>query len=212
MDLSKIVGLIKNKPAKINEIMSAERELGIGLPKVYIDLLNSTNGLVNDNGIGVYGTDELIERNQTWEVNEYAKGYVAIGDDAGGKVLLMKYDINAREVIAVDSGYMNPYDKPEIITNNFEKWIYEGCVIESEEISAKLCDIIIEKTPSGGTKDLLMIKKAFGVDISITEMFKESKQPPFTIIKEVSYEKAVSRMKALGGLADVLRLELIVTE
>jgi hypothetical protein len=44
-----------------------------------------------------YGTDELVERNQTWEVDEHAKGYVTIGDNSGGKVFLMKIDITAKK-------------------------------------------------------------------------------------------------------------------
>lgn len=41
----------------------------------------------------------------------------------------MKSESGVKEVIAVDCGYMNPEDEPEIITTNFEKWISESCII-----------------------------------------------------------------------------------
>jgi hypothetical protein len=115
MDLSKIAGLEQNNPAQLEEINIVENQLGLVLPEAFRDLLSTANGFINGNGIGLFGTDELVERNQTLEVNEYAKGYVAIGDDSGDKVFLMKSEREAKKVIAVDCGYMNPEDEPEII-------------------------------------------------------------------------------------------------
>ena len=212
MNLSKIIGLKKNNPAKMDEIKSVESELGLVLPKVYRDLLSIANGLINGVGIGLYGTDELVERNQTWEVDEYAKGYVAIGDNSGGKVFLMKSDMAAKEVIAVDSGYMNPEDEPEVITSNFEEWISEGCIITEsipEEVKSYIepHNIILERAPLGGTKDLLTIKKILQTNISIGELLKGSKQPPFIIMRNVPYAKAIARIRELGVIAEILRLE-----
>ncbi|UNK30959.1 hypothetical protein MNO09_00130 (plasmid) [Bacillus sp. N5-665] len=45
-----------------------------------------TNGFSIGGGLIIYGTDDIIERNETWEVTEYANGYVAIDDDGSGKV------------------------------------------------------------------------------------------------------------------------------
>lgn len=32
-------------------------------------------------------------------------------------------DIEAKEIIAADCGYMNPENEPEMITSDFEKWM-----------------------------------------------------------------------------------------
>ncbi|EPR11641.1 SMI1/KNR4 family protein [Ruminiclostridium papyrosolvens] len=212
MDITKIIGLKKNNPANTDEINSVEVELGVFLPKVYRQLLSITNGFINGQGIGLYGTDELVERNQTWEVDKYARGYVAIGDNSGGKVFLMEADRASKEVIAVDSGYMNPKDEPEVITNDLSEWISTGCSIrtsETEEIRSyiELHNIILEKMPVGGTKDLLVIKKILEIDISIGELLKCSKQPPFILVRNVPYAKAISRIKKLGQVGSILRLE-----
>lgn len=117
-----------------------------------------------------------------------------------------------KEVIAVDSGYMNPEDEPEIITYDFDEWISKGCIISKSEPEGVKSyiephNIILERTPDGGTKDLLIIKKVLEINISIGELLKGSKHPPFVIVKNVPYAKAISRIKELGSIGEILRLE-----
>ncbi|MED3183870.1 hypothetical protein [Bacillus thuringiensis] len=69
---------------------------------------------------GVQGTDDIVERNETWEVTEYANGYVAIGDDGSGNVFLMWQGADVREVRAVDSGDMNP-NHATVVTLDFNE-------------------------------------------------------------------------------------------
>ena len=63
-----------------------ENKLNCQLPSAYILVLKESNGLSFTNGVFIYGTEEIVERNETWEVAEYAKGYIAIGDDSGGMI------------------------------------------------------------------------------------------------------------------------------
>jgi len=107
IDLRNIEELTKNPPATENQINYIEKTMESVFPKVYKELLLLTNGFINGEGIKVYGLDEIIECNQVWEVEKYAKGYIAIGDDSGGTVFLMKQDVDAKEVIAVDFDCMN---------------------------------------------------------------------------------------------------------
>ena len=211
MDLSKIAGLEKNNPAKLEAIDLVENELGLVLPKAYRDLLSTANGFINSKGIVFYGTDDLVERNQTLEVNKYAQGYVAIGDDSGDKVFLMKSERGAKEVIAVDCGYMNPEDEPEILTADFAQWIAEGCIIASAFAATKPSvepyNIVLIQAPAGGAKDLLTINKVLETDISIGELLQGSKQPPCIVMRNVPYAKAIARIKKLGPLGEMLRLE-----
>lgn len=37
----------------------------------------------------IYSTDEIEERNRTFEVATYFKGHVAVGDDSGGRLTLV---------------------------------------------------------------------------------------------------------------------------
>ncbi|WP_342439384.1 SMI1/KNR4 family protein [Paenibacillus sp. FSL L8-0436] len=62
-----------------NEINRIEIEIGFKFPKVFRDLLKLTNGFETKEGVIIFGTDVIFERNQTYEVSEYAQGYLAIG-------------------------------------------------------------------------------------------------------------------------------------
>nr|WP_129692369.1 SMI1/KNR4 family protein [Gottfriedia acidiceleris] len=93
---------------------------------VYINLLQQVNGFLTDEGVLIYGTQDLVERNLTYEVSEYATGYVAIGDDSGGTVFLMLQGKEMSQLITVDVGDMNPTNGKVLSTDLF-KWIYEGC-------------------------------------------------------------------------------------
>ncbi|TKI89099.1 SMI1/KNR4 family protein, partial [Bacillus cereus] len=84
INLSNVSGLIKNKPANDIEIQEIEDVMKVELTNVHKDLLKYTNGFSIGGGLIIYGTDDIIERNETWEVTEYANGYVAIGDDGSG--------------------------------------------------------------------------------------------------------------------------------
>ncbi|WP_338651466.1 SMI1/KNR4 family protein [Lysinibacillus sp. Y5S-8] len=88
------------------------------------------NGLSFTNGVLIYGTVELLERNETWEVAEYAKGYIAIGDDGGGMVFLMNRQGEDGHVFAVDCGDMNP-QHATLITSDLNKWLQDGCQLET---------------------------------------------------------------------------------
>lgn len=52
------------------------------------------------------------------EVDEYARGYVSIGDDGGGNVFLMAQHAEEKEVVVIDSGDMNP-SHATVITTEF---------------------------------------------------------------------------------------------
>lgn len=54
------------------------------------ELWRTTAGLLLPDGITVYGPEDIAERNETYEVAEYAPGWSLVGDDSGGRGLLMR--------------------------------------------------------------------------------------------------------------------------
>lgn len=81
INLSKVSNLIKNTAAIDIEIQEIENIFPKLLPNVYKVLLRYTNGFSIGGGLVIYGTEDIVERNETWEVDEYASGFIAIGDD-----------------------------------------------------------------------------------------------------------------------------------
>lgn len=184
--------------------------MAIRLPHVYKNLLTYTNGFSIADGLVIYGTDEIIERNRIWEVNEYASGYIAIGDDGGGHVFLMLQDTVEENVFVVDAGEMNP-NHATVITSDFFNWINGGCLSEQPTIlePPDLCDIVLIKMPSGGLKDLLTIKRVFGIDISAVDLLKGSRNLPFILVKKFPNGKAKKLIEHLGPVGVALNVRYL---
>ncbi|KNY25924.1 SMI1/KNR4 family protein [Pseudobacteroides cellulosolvens] len=219
MDLSKIDSCCKNEPAKLSEIEKVEAEAKIILPEIYKELLLQANGIYTNETIVIYGTNEILERYQTLQVEKYSSGYICIGDNSRPDVFLMKQDRNAYEVLITDCGYMNAQD-PNGKILNFKNWVEEGCLDETEskeymdmignrDSSVSYIEpynVILVSTPKNGSRDLLVLKKVFDLEISIGDLLRGSKQLPFTIIRNITYAKALNRIEKLGELGEVIKL------
>lgn len=130
LNLPEIPNLHVNKPVSDIHIKEAESQLNMLLPRAYKALLKQTNGCSFGGEVLLYGTEDMVERNKTWEVRQYASGYVAIGDDGGGQVFLMRLAEEEKKVWIVDAGVMDSRHA-ELLTDNFLKWVSEGCNIET---------------------------------------------------------------------------------
>lgn len=212
INLSKVSDLAKSTAASDIEIQEVENLLKLELPNVYKDLLRYTNGFSIGGGLVIYGTENLVERNETWEVDEYASGFVAIGDDGGGNVFLMFQDADEKEVLVIDSGDMNP-SHSNLVTSDFNKWVNSGCLNEIEQKTSieipDTCNILLVKPPNEGLKDLIKIKNVLGIEISTADLLKGSKNPPFILVERFPYGKAKKLMEKLGSTSTVLSIEPI---
>ncbi|ENQ3108578.1 SMI1-KNR4 cell-wall [Bacillus sp. 491mf] len=201
IDLSKIPDLIKNNPASDIEIQELEDLMKMEFPNAYKDLLRYTNGFSIGGGLTIYGTEDILERNETWEVTEYASGYVSIGDDGSGNVFLMLQSADVKEVLVVDSGDMDP-NHATVITLDFSDWVNAGCLNEKiQKIAVEFpdtCNIVLVETPNGGLKDLVKIKSVLALDISTGDLLKGSKNLPFILVKKFPYGKAKKLIEKLG--------------
>ena len=210
IDLSMVSDLIKTKGASDIEIQEVEDRMKVILPNTYKDLLRYTNGFSIGGESAIYGTEDILERNETWEVDEYASGYISIGDDGGGNVFLMLQNAEEKEVLGVDSGVMNP-TYATIITSDFRKWVNSGCLSETEQKKAMespdTCNIVLVKSTTGGMKDLIRIKSVLGIEISTADLLKGSKNPPYILIEGFPYGKAKKLIEKLGPIGTVLSIE-----
>jgi len=212
INLSKVSDLAKNTAASDIEIQEVENLLKLELPNVYKDLLRYTNGLSIGGGLVIYGTEDIVERNETWEVDEYASGFITIGDDGGGSVFLMLQDADEKEVLVIDSGDMNP-SHANLVTSDFNKWVNSGCLNEIEQKTSieipDTCNILLVKSPNEGLKDLIKIKNVLGIEISTADLLKGSKNPPFILVERFPYGKGKKLMEKLGSTSTILSIEPI---
>jgi hypothetical protein len=195
-----------------NEIDEAEKELFLKFPRVFRELLHYTNGLVSDDGGVIFGTDIIVERNRTYEVAEYAKGYVAVGSNGGGKFYLMPASVEATAILQVDCGDMTlKYAK--LVSTDFATWINEGAVNvgiidDCQEVTSKqLCDLILVAQPVGGAQDLRKIQEKFNINKGLFDLLKGSKNLPYLMMKDIPLDLATEKFLELGELNKILKLE-----
>lgn len=185
----------------INQISDFESRYKMVIPIPYKEFLQNENGISFNGGAILYSLDELKQMNDNFEIQEYQPNYLAIGDDGGGLVFLMRQEPDAKEVICVD---MSDYDieLPFYRIENFTDWYKDGCKIHTETKEdnrlSKAGDVFLIKEPKNGMKDLIKIKQAFSMDISTSQLLALSKELPCMVIRDIKYAKAIKLMEKVG--------------
>lgn len=194
-----------------NEINQVEMEMGVKFPKAFKELLKLTNGFETEEGVDIFGTDSIKERNQTYEVSEYAHGYVAIGTNGGGKFYLMAAHDDSTELLQVDAGVMDP-QFASVVSTDFTSWINNGSInidlidVEEEADNGQLCDLILVHPLRGGVSDLKKIQEVFQIKKGLFDLLKGSKQLPFVLMKDIPVGAAEKNIKELGELGQLLTI------
>ena len=171
------------------------------IPTPYKEFLQNENRISFNGGAILYSIDELKQMNDDLQIQEYQPNYLAIGDDGGGLVFLMRQDPDAKEVICVD---ISDYDteSPFYRIENFTDWYKDGCKIHTETKEdnrlSKAGDVFLIKEPKNGMKDLIKIKQAFNMDIATSQLLALSKELPCMVIRDIKYAKAIKLMEKIG--------------
>ena len=105
--------------------------LGNPLPREYEEYLRSVHaGEETVGDVLLYSADLLIEQNESYEVKLYCPGYFTIGDDGGGRAVVLR--ISDGSVHLVDHGAMTP-DCMTQLGSSFFAWHTAGCPLPDEE-------------------------------------------------------------------------------
>lgn len=191
-------GSIMNIKEKTNDF---ENRYKLVIPILYKKFLQNENGISFNGGTILYSLNELKQMNDDLQIQKYQPDYIAIGDDGGGLVFLMKQDPDAKEVFCVD---ISDYDIETSFCRleDFTKWYEDGCNICINETDkyklSQAGDIFLKKLPKNGVADLVKIKKIFCLNISITELLSLSKELPCVLISGITHAKAIKLMEKFG--------------
>jgi hypothetical protein len=111
----------------LHQIMAAiERLAGVPLADQYQTFLVGYGGKFVGNSVRFYSTDELVERNECYQTQEYCPGFLTIGDDSGGRAIIIDPQMASPAVFVVDHGSMSP-DDFELISESLFDWVSKGC-------------------------------------------------------------------------------------
>jgi hypothetical protein len=76
----------------------------------------------------LYPLDYVIERNETFETKIYCPGYIAIGDDSGGRAFVISLGDPECNLFVVDLGSMDPDDFDPMNTT-LDPWVEAKCPV-----------------------------------------------------------------------------------
>lgn len=128
IDFSRVLLQEVADAATMDDATNTESVTGFVLPHSYKKLLGIANGFYTSDGVIIYGLDELKERNETHETAFYAPGCIAIGDDSGGYVLIMRQIVDSTSLFKVDVGDMTEQSF-QLVSNDFTQWVINGCLL-----------------------------------------------------------------------------------
>lgn len=86
--------------------LSGVESLHMPLPEAYVAVLRLTDGFLLSSGVKLYAIGEVEERNRTYDVASCMPGFLAIGDDSGGRMFVMQQQSADGAVYAVSMGVL----------------------------------------------------------------------------------------------------------
>ena len=115
--------------ARHKTIAEVERWLGASLPPEYVAFIcTHEEGLIGERVL-LYAAESIIECNETYETKVYCPGYLTIGDDSGGRAVVISANGPFGQVYLVDHGYMCT-DGFELLPLGFTNWVAVQCPVE----------------------------------------------------------------------------------
>jgi hypothetical protein len=109
-------------------ITDVEQWAGRPLPKAYGALLPILHDEVIGRQVLLYSLDDVIEMNETFQTKVYCPGHIAIGDDSGGRAIVISLDDPECNLFLVDQGFMDP-DYFEPLNTTLDPWLEAKCPI-----------------------------------------------------------------------------------
>lgn len=77
----------------------------------------------------LYAGEDLIERNEGYETRRYCPGYLSIGDDGGGRAIVVHAALTPPTVFVVGHGSMSEADFVAVHAG-LAAWIEAGCPLD----------------------------------------------------------------------------------
>tara|TARA_R110002072_G_scaffold227269_1_gene384132 strand:+ start:1031 stop:1648 length:618 start_codon:yes stop_codon:yes gene_type:complete len=182
-----------------SDLRKAQSELGFDLPVDLRDLLAISNGLRGDELL-IYSAEELVERNSTFEVAAYCPEFVAIGDDGGGQVYLLRRDGIGDMVYQTDMGDMDPTGFVEV--GALATFLRVGVPTVDASASSSILVRVVLLAPPPRLKDLLRLKKALEINSGMGELKRKCDVGPFPVELRADIHPTLAG-KLLEGVADL---------
>jgi hypothetical protein len=192
----------------MDAIRSVERWLAAPLPRDYVAFLatHTEDALFGDRYI-FYDATSLIERNTTFASKVYCPGYIIIGNDSGGRAVVIPIDRPLGEVFLVDHGAMTP-DCFVKMAQPFHEWLAEGCPLPAEPHMLKLVDVWLERLAPLAI--LVRIKNELAPELDTASLLRAAKLgKPSRLLRAVPFGRSLVRLRGLNAEHECLSMRRV---
>ena len=207
----------KHEPASSESIQRVRSFFKSNIPTVLTSFWACTKGAAyHKAGVYSYSTEDIIERNETYEIQTYGPDLILIGDDGGGNGYLMPMLQNATSVWEIDLGAIGSSGGTKI-TEDFESWLKTDAAPEVSSVQANennhlRVNVHLISSPKDGLKGLLRIKKRLALSQSIAVLGEALKKVPYPLLTNVYLSKYKSSIEELNREQNCLEIEILETE
>lgn len=189
------------------------------LPSDYIEFLKYSNGgeFINGNRyLQFFSTHDFREMNIAYELPEYMEYAISFAMDGCGNHLLFDMRASCKNneypILAAHSGNLG-YEDAKLVAASFNE-LCKGTTqiddIMSEDDEQKVypqeCDVYLIKGPRSGKSGLLKIKQMLNLNVSMGDLFKESKELPYRLLESVLFSKYYQRCMEINLDEDCLQI------
>lgn len=112
-----------------NVVAEVERWAQCPLPSIYRQLLPSFRDEIVGEQVLLYPPEVVVERNETYQTKLYCPGYMTIGDDSGGRAVIISLSDPECRVFLVGHGSMDPRDFVPL-NMTLARWLDADCPID----------------------------------------------------------------------------------
>ncbi|MDP5167545.1 SMI1/KNR4 family protein [Pseudomonas syringae] len=182
----------KNSPANVNEIESICKELGVSEKNWLRKFWPECNGAVLEDQIVIYPTDQIVERNKTYEIDINFPEYILIGDDSGGGLILIPKK-GLEKFYFIGSG--DPFINDAEVFDSIEQLTAYAMADVDSDSDSDSGNIVSVAEIKPKASDVLKIKKDFNLDYSIALLTKKLEKKDEIISENVKHIKYKSALK-----------------
>lgn len=92
------------------------------LPSVYMEFLAGCSERVRDDGLLLYQASDVVERNMTFGVERFTPEFLAVGDDSGGRLIVIRFADSAAAPFVIDAAALVPNRPPSLLVAIAPSW------------------------------------------------------------------------------------------
>lgn len=176
----------RHRAASATDIEALSKRLGLSGGSWIVKFWKGSDGALLNDQVMIYSVGDIEERNSTFEVDKNFKDKIAVGDDSGGRMILIdKSGVAGFWLVDSGSVSLNEFDRFESLERLLD-FIEEG---EGDHLGAGVGDIITIGGCKPSLDEVIGVKKMLGIDSSVVHLKAILAESGEVIMKSVYAQK-----------------------